>query len=60
MTHAPNALDAYDEAPAVQAVDREVLLWGPHAEVSYTVRAARELARRLNVVVEALDPADSR
>lgn len=59
MTHAPNTLDAFDEAPVVRVVDGEILLWGPHAEVSYTVPAARELARRLNVVVKTLDSAGS-
>ena len=55
MTQSPNILDAYDEAPAVYAVDGEILLSGPHAEVAYTIPAARELARRINALAEMLE-----
>lgn len=60
MTQAPNTLDAYDEAPAVHAVDGEIVISGPHAEAAYTVSAARELARRIKAAVEALEPTSSR
>lgn len=55
MTQSRAPSDAYDEAPAVQAIDGEILLWGPHAEAAYTVPAARELALRLLAACESLD-----
>jgi len=53
----PNPLDAFDEPPAVHAIDGEILLSGPHAEAAYTIAAARELARRITAAIEALEQA---
>jgi hypothetical protein len=55
MIQSPSHLDAYDEAPAVRAINGEVLLTGPHVDAAYTVRAARELAERILVVAAAVE-----